>query len=205
VSDDCFQLTMPGSVIYTPPIDLLVRDTRGRGQALGDTAIAYRGTDSAVSDGAMDRDTLHLRAGFQRTGIYTVRVKRRYYQDAIVSGIVVAPGKCGSLLPATVPVTLELLPGAPALRAIQVMGAEFLYAPGRQRQLVARFDAEPSVPTTVVWRLSDTTLARIDGTGLVTAKCSTKGGSITATALATADTFSRGAAAFAVGAATSCP
>jgi hypothetical protein len=102
-------------------------------------------------------------------------------------------------------VTLQLVPGAPPLRAVQVVGADFLYAPGVQRQLAARFDADPTVPTTVTWRSSDTTLARIDGAGLVTARCSTTGGSVAATALAAADTLVRGSATFGVASVRSCP
>jgi hypothetical protein len=197
----CYDITLPGTVVYLPPIDLLVRDAFGRGQALGDTAVTYHGTDSLVSPGM---DTLHLRAGFTQGGTYTVRVRRRFYQDAIVPGVQVASDACGRAVSSPVAVMLQLAPRAPPLRAVQVVGADFLYAPGVQRQLAARFDADPT-PTAVAWRSSDTTLARIDAAGLVTARCSTTGGSVTVTALATADTLVHGSATFGVASVRSCP
>ena len=134
----------------------------------GDTAITYSSTDSVVRTG---HDTLHLDAGFGRPGTYTVRVKRKFYRDAVVPNVTVVAGVCGGPVATVVPVSLQLAPGAPALRSLMVFGATFLYAPGAQSQLFGRFDADPSVPTTVTWRLSDTTAARIDSFGVVTAKC----------------------------------
>jgi len=75
---------------------------------------------------------------------------------------------------------------------------------GQQRQLSARFDANPGVPTTVTWRVSDANLAQIDASGLITAKCSLAGGTETVTAIATADTTVRGSARFGVQAQTAC-
>jgi hypothetical protein len=86
-----------------------------------------------------------------------------------------------------------------------VFGADFLYAPGVQRQLSARFDADANVATTVNWRLSDTTIARIDVTGLVTAKCSLAGGTDTVTATATVDTTMKAKAVFSVAKVAACP
>lgn len=200
--DACVDLTLPGTVIFNPPIDLLVRDAIGRGQAIGDTAIVYRGQDSLIMSG---RDTLHLLTGFTQPGTFTVRVKRPFYRDAVVQNVVVESGSCRGTLTTEVPVTLQLAPGAPAVRSLAVLGADFLYAPGVQRQLVARLDADPAAPTTVTWRLSDSTLVSIDGSGLVIAKCSVVGGAEKATAVANADTTVKGSATFSVVKAASCP
>jgi hypothetical protein len=91
------------------------------------------------------------------------------------------------------------------LRAVDIIGSTFIVGPARQNQLTARFDADPAVPTTVMWRLSDTTAARIDGSGLLTGKCITKSRVDTVTATATADTTVRGRAPFSVAAQPSCP
>jgi hypothetical protein len=189
--------------VYNPGIDLLVRDVAGRGQALGDTAITYRGNDSVITTGF---DTLHLQAGFGAPGTYAVRVKRKFYRETVIPGVVVNSGICGGPVVTVVPVTLALVSGAPALRSVVVLGAGFLYAPRAQNQLVARFDADPSVPTTVTWRLSDTTAARIDAGGLVSAKCPVPRSVIdTVTAIATADTMVKGRAVFSVAQQTTCP
>jgi hypothetical protein len=200
--DPCMPI-INGLVAYIPGIDLVVRDAVGRGQAFGDTAIAYRGTDSVITTGY---DTLHLQAGFGTPGTFAVRLKRRFYKETVIPGVVVNAGICGGPVATVLPVTLTLLPGAPALRSITVFGAYFLYAPGVQNQAVARFDADPSVPTTVTWRLSDTTAARIDANGLITAKCTTRSGvKDTVTAVATVDTTVKGRAVFGVAQQASCP
>jgi hypothetical protein len=188
-------------VIYSPGIDVLVRDVNGRGLALGTTVTVYRGSDSTKATG---NDTLHIRAGFLDAGNFYVRVSRPFYQDAVLPSVAVLLGQCNVVV-TVVPVTLQLAQGAPPIRSIAVFGADFLYAPGVQRQLSARLDANASVSQTVNWRLSDTTLARIDAAGLVTAKCSLAGGVDTVTAIAAADTTFKGKAIFGVAKITTCP
>lgn len=175
--------------------------SNGHGAALGATVIVYRGTDSTTTTGT---DTLHVRVGFMDAGNFKVRVRRPFYQDAVLASVTVVAGQCNVVV-TPVTVTLDLAPGAPPIRSLAVFGAEFLSAPGAQRQLSARFDADPSVPTTVTWRLSDTTLARIDATGLVTAKCTTVGGADTVTAIALADTTRKANAVFSVARVAACP
>lgn len=198
--DPCLPST-PGVTVYAPGIDLVARDAQGRGMALGDTAIAYRGTDSVVTVGF---DTLHVLAGFGAPGTYSVRLKRPFYRDVVLQSVTVPQAQCGGPVTQQVPVTLELVPGAPALRSVAVVGAGFLAAPGEQHQLTASFDADPSVPTTVTWRLKDSTVARVDASGLLTAKCTTKIVADTVTAVAAADTTVRARAPFQVAQQSSC-
>jgi hypothetical protein len=61
------------------------------------------------------------------------------------------------------------------------------------------------VPTTVTWRLSDTSVAQVNASGLLTAKCTTKIITDTVTALATVDTTVRARTLFQVAQQTSCP
>ena len=200
--DPCMPI-VNGLVAYVPGIDLLVRDASGQGQALGDTVITYRGTDSVVTSGF---DTLHVWAGFGVPGTFAVRVKRKFYRETVIPGVEVKSGICGGPVMTTVPVTLQLAPGAPPLRSIAVYGAYFLYAPGAQSHPIAKFDADLSVPRTVAWRLSDTTVAHIDPDGTITAKCTVRSNvRDTVTALATADTTVRGKAWFSVAQQASCP
>ena len=160
------------------------------------------GNDSVI---AVGYDTLQLDAGPGRAGTFDVRVKRRFYRDTLLTNLTVNAGACGLVDITHVPLTLTLAAGAPPLRAVDIVGPTFILGPGRQNQLTARFDADPSVPTTVIWRLSDTTAARIDGNGLMTGKCITKARADTAIVLATADTTVRGHAIFSVATQASCP
>jgi hypothetical protein len=202
VGDPCL-LSGPGVVAMSGPgLRFQVRDARNRGEALGDTAITYLGNDSVI---AVGHDTLQLDAGPGRAGTFDVRVKRRFYRDTLLTNLTVNAGVCGLVDITHVPLTLTLAAGAPPLRAVDIVGPTFILGPGRQNQLTARFDADPSVPTTVVWRLSDTTAARIDGSGLMTGKCITKARIDTVIALATADTTVRGHATFSVANQASCP
>lgn len=197
----CYTPFVPGVVIYSPGIDVLVRDANGRGEAFGTQVTVYRGTDSRTTTGM---DTLHIRAGYTDAGSFKVRVSRPFYLDAVVPSVAVLAGQCNVVV-TLLPVTLQLAPGAPPIRSLALFGTDFLYAPGVQRQLSARFDADPNIPTTVNWRLTDTTLARIDGAGLLTAKCSLLGGVDTVTVIATADTTFKSAAVFGVAKQTACP
>ena len=199
-SDPCMP-TAPGTVVYRPGIDVVVRDASGRGAAIGDTSITYRGADSVLAFGF---DTLHLPAGFVVPGTYSVRVKRPYYNDGVVPSVTVTADQCGGPVTQQVTVTLQLEPGAPSLRSIAILGDAFLPSPGAKTQLVTRFDADPSVPTTVSWRLSDSSVATIDASGLLTAKCTTKIVADTVTAVAAADTTVRGRALFQVASQSSC-
>jgi hypothetical protein len=197
----CYGPLINGVVAYSPGIDVLVRDANGRGEAFGAKVTVYRGTDSMTTTGT---DTLHIRAGFMDPGNFKVRVQRPFYQDAVLPSVAVVPGQCNVVV-TSVPVTLDLAAGAPPIRSIAIFGADFLYAPAVQRQLSARFDADPSIPTTVDWRLSDTTVARIDAAGLVTAKCTTVGGADTVTATARVDTALKARAVFSVAKVAACP
>ena len=197
----CFDLSAPGVVIYDPPIDVLVRDAAGQGEALGTTVVVYSGVDSTMATGT---DTLRVTAGYSMAGTYGVRVRRRFYRDTAIAGVTVLADRC-TLRTTELPVTLQLSAGAPPLRAVAILGTDFLATPGSQLHLQARLDANAGIPRTVVWSLSDTILARIDATGVVTARCSLAGGNETVTALATADTTVRAAAQFSVAKQVSCP
>ena len=200
-TDSCFDMNAPGVVVYLPGIDLLIRDRYGRGQALGATVIVRRGGDSVETRG---EDTLHVRAGYVTAGTFSIHVRKPFYRDTVLSNVVVRSGDCAVLV-TQVPLTLQLAPNAPPIRSIAIIGTAFLVIPGEQHRLEARIDADPGVDTSVSWALSDTTLARIDASGVVTAKCSLAGGIETVRAIAIADTTLQATAQFGVQKQASCP
>jgi hypothetical protein len=161
--------TAPGTIALVAGIDLKVRDQFGVAQAIGTNAVV-RNADGALADAIVD-DTLNIGAAFNIIGTFSVTLTRPYYRDATVANVVVTPDRC-VVHTTEVPVTLQLAAGAPTLRALAVVGAEFLDHPGAQANLVAHFDADPSVSRAVTWQVSDATLATVDANGVVTAKCS---------------------------------
>lgn len=191
-----------GVVIFRPGIDLLVRDPFGRAQAIGTTATMRR-SDGTTDQGRAE-DTLNLISHQNITGTFTVTVMRPYYNDATLTNVNVAPNGC-FLGTTTVPVTLQLAPGAPALRALILLGGEFLDAPGAQAHLVTHFDANPNVSTAVQWSVNLPSLASVDVNGVVTAKCTTSGGTVTVTATSVVDPSITATAVMGVAPAASCP
>ena len=200
---DCRQPIVVGVIIFLPPITLQVRDPYGHGQAFGTTAVARRAGDT-TSWQAIGSDTLDVRAGPDLTGTYSVTLTRPYYQQTTISGIQVAEKGC-SLGIVTVPVTMQLQPGAPPLRSMMIVGQVFLTGPGVQGHLAPYFDADPSVTRAVTWHVSDTTLATIDPSGVITAQCSKSGGTVTATATSVYDTTVTASVQMGVAPAASCP
>lgn len=196
------QPLIDGMIMYAPGIDLQVRDPFGRGQAIGATAVIRR-SDGSVDHGAAD-DTVNIVGGGNVAGTFTVTLSRPYYSDVTLNGVKVFSTGC-SVQTTTIPVTMPLAPGAPPLRALTILGADGLYAPGVQIHLLAYFDANPSVSRAVVWKLSDTTLATVDTSGTVTAKCSRTAGTETATATAVYDGKTSASVQFGVAAGASCP
>src|SRR5690348_1463148 len=182
-NNDC-QPQVFGVAVYASGIVLQVRDPFGRGQAIGTTAVIRRSDGS--TDQSFVRDTLNIEGAGNQTGTFSATVSRPYYLDATVTDIKVTANGCG-VNTATVPVTLSLAPGAPPLRSLILLGADFLYAPGVQVHLVPHFDANPDVSTAVTWTVSDSSLATVDANGVVTAKCTKDGGTEKVTATAAFD------------------
>ena len=201
----CADISAPGVVIFLPGLDVQVRDAGGQGRALGTTVVvrsAGASTDSAV---AVGRDTVHVPAGFSRAGRFDVTLRHPFYRDTLIPNVAVVAGACGGYTVAPVAVTLRLAPGAPPVLSIGVLGREFLPLAGDTARLFAVVDADAGLSHAVTWRSADTTLARIDAGGIVTARCTTIGGTDTVTAVSVADTTVRGKAPMVVTKQTSCP
>ena len=177
---------VPGVVIQGPALDIQVHDPFGRGQAIGTTAVVRR-NDGALAPANL-QDTLNILAVYGLEGTFSVTLSRPYYQDVTIASVTVSFTADGCLNATTkLPVTLQLAPGAPALRAITILGAEFLDHAGAQARLIPHFDANPGVSTAVTWQVSDTTLATADANGVVTARCTKSGGTVTVTAASVVD------------------
>src|SRR5690348_14971800 len=130
---------VPGVVVQGPGIDLQVRDPFGRGQAIGTTAAVTR-SDGFVA-GVDVQDTLNILAVYGSEGTFTVTLTRPYYADVSVYPIAVSLGPDGCVTVKKIPVTLQLAANAPPVRAITILGADFLDHAGAQVQLVPHFDA----------------------------------------------------------------
>ena len=194
---------VPGVVALGPGLDLQIRDQFGRGQAIGTTAIVSR-TDGAQA--AVDvQDTLNILAVYGVEGTFNVTLTRPFYKDATISNVAIALTPQGCLNTTKIPVTLDLAPGAPPVRAIAILGATFLDQPGAHAQLLPHFDADPGVSTAVTWQVSDATLATVDANGLVTAKCTKSGGTVKVTAASVVDPSVTSFVNLGVAPAASCP
>ena len=193
---------LPGVLVQVAGIDLKVRDPFGRGQAVGTTAIVHSG--SGIDQQAFVRDTLNIEGAFNEVGTFSVTVTRPFYLDATIGNVRVTPNGC-VVNTTTVPVALQLAPGAPALRALTIVGVTFLDHAGAQATLLPYFDANPDVSTAVTWQVNDATLASVDANGVVTAKCTKSGGTVKVTATATADGTTSASASIGVAPAASCP
>ena len=200
----CTDLTMPGLVVQYPGLDVGIRDASGRGQALGSTVVVRPtgGTDSIVTAG---RDTVRVLAGFLSAGRFDVAVHKPFYRDTVAANVLVSAGECGGVIATHLPITLRLVPGAPPVRSVGILGGEFLPVPTDKAQLVAVVDADAGLSTAVSWRSKDTTLATVDANGLVSARCTTVGGTDTVTATSVADTSVRGRHPVVVTKQISCP
>ena len=194
---------VPGVVIQGPGIDLQVRDPFGRGQAIGTSAVVRR-TDGTLG-GAEVEDTLNILSVYDIEGTFSATLTRPYYNDVTISNIPVSFTSDGCLPVTKVPVTLQLAPGAPALRAVTILGGQFLDHPGAAAHLVPYFDANPGVSTAVTWQVSDTTLATIDASSILTAKCTKSGGAVKVTVSSVADPSVTSSLEISVAPATSCP
>jgi hypothetical protein len=169
---------------------------------MGTTAVIRR------SDGTIDpsyaRDTVSVVDEDNLTGTFNVTLTRPYYLETTINGIRVTPEGCG-VRGITVPVTMQLAPGAPPLRSIILLGQQLLGGAGAQAHLVAHFDANPDVPTGLTWQVSDTTLASVDSNGVVSWKCTKNGGTVTVTATSVYDGRTSGSVQIGIWPATSCP
>ena len=181
-----------------PSIVVTVRTANGSPAAFGATLVIR---DGAFADTAGPiYDDLHLGAGDRRPGVYDVTVTKPWYQPVFVPHVVAAGGPCGVESPATLEVTLVLLPGAPPVRSVVVASPDMaFFAAGLTAQMSTHVDADVGIDTSVTWQISDSTVASLSPTGWLRSQCRTATGSATIEARSVVDSSKVGYAYVTVG------
>lgn len=197
----CGDITVPGVLVMPPGIQVALRNAQGQPAALGASLTAVNASQAPTPGYIADSLTLDVNV---LAGTYSVRITKPAYRDTTIANVVVLLSDCNFVQTTKLAVTLQSAGGATSVRSVGVAGATFLATPGSQAQLVAIVDADSGLSHAVTWRLSDTTMATVDRSGLVTAKCSTSGGAETVTATSVANDAVSASATFGVGATESC-
>jgi Bacterial Ig-like domain (group 2) len=197
----CGDVTVPGVLVMPPGIQVALRNAQGQPAALGASMTALNASQAPTPGYVADSLTLDANVP---AGTYSVRLAKPAYRDTTIANVVVLTGDCGLVQPTKLAVTLQPLGGATSVRSVGVAGTTFLATPGSQVQLVAIVDADPGLSHAVTWRVNDTTMATVDRSGLVTAKCSMSGGTVAVTATSVGNGDVSASATFGVGAAESC-
>jgi len=197
----CGTLTAPGIVISSPGIQVELRTNQGQPAASGASITATSANGAVLTGFAVDSLTLIEDVP---AGTYGVRITKPAYRDTTIANVVVLPGQCNHPLTTKLTVAIQSLSGAASVRSVGVAGAEFLATPGSRTRLTAFVDADAGISRAVTWQLSDTTMATVDESGVVTARCSAHGGSERATATSVANGAVSGSVSFGIGASGSC-
>jgi hypothetical protein len=166
---------MPGVICPLVKFSAVVVDIRS-----SDGRPIAPGSKLVVTDGA-HRDSTETwffalvgGAADNRAGVYTVQVTKPYYQPVTIQNVVVPGYSCGAVRPVKVPVTLQPVANAPAIRGVSVDALGVSLGIGSTNQYHTYVDAVPGTDTTVTWSISDPRAATIDSTGFLTARCGTK-------------------------------
>ncbi|MGH7616357.1 MAG: Ig-like domain-containing protein, partial [Gemmatimonadaceae bacterium] len=174
----CGDITVPGTVVSPAGIQLTLRNRFGAPVAAGASIVALNGNGAAIS--SFSSDSLTATIYGTAVGTYTAQISKPFYRDTTLANVAVLPGECPGIVQTTKQaVVLTISAGAPPVRSVAVFGTTFLATGGSQAHLVALVDADSGVSRAVTWRVSDTTMAKIDQSGLLTAKCSLRGGADT--------------------------
>ncbi len=157
-----------------PAVVARVRDHRGRPAAFGASVVVRGDGPETSADGTTPLDSLRIHVRVPRAGRYTVRIAKQGYRPVVLRDVP-APldPYCNSPTPVDTPtVTLELLPGAPAVRSVVVLPAHLAFgAPDESSRLRALVDADPGVSHSVRWTSIDTTVATVTADGIVRGRC----------------------------------
>jgi hypothetical protein len=155
-----------------PGVAVQIRRPDGRPIAPGAKLVVR---DGAYRDSVIEAwSPLMLGAAENRAGTYTVEVSKPFYRTVTIKNVSVPGGPCGAYHTVSVAVTLDPLPGAPAIRSVSVIPAGSGLGSGLNEQFTVYVDADPGSDTSVTWSLSDPRPARIDSVGMLTALCATK-------------------------------
>lgn len=146
---------------------------------------------AAPAASARPRCEQHCCAGStQSPGRYQVEVSKPGYERAVLRDVM-APGDtvCNYAEPTDIrAISLKLLPDAPPVRSIVVLpDVGVVLSPGNTTRFRAVVDAAPRVSRAVRWSSSDTTVATVSPSGLITAGCLPASKDVVITAVSVAD------------------
>jgi hypothetical protein len=180
---------------HPPPVSVTIRNQYGTPVALGAVVTFITGTQQ-FPDSTL-YDSLTVGAGGEGA-TYDIQVDKPFHATQTIRGVhVPSGGFCdynyrAAGLPITVAVTLDVLPGAPPLRSLNLLPSDVLLDRGGPRStftFAAVVDADPGVSRSVRWSVTgDTASAGLDPvTGLLTYRCLPKSGTLTLLARSAAD------------------
>lgn len=148
-----------------------VRTSDGTPAANGAMMIA---TDGAFADTVgpvigfpTNQGPLQISGVENRGGTYAVRITKPYW-TSVTRTVRVPGGSCGYVETQQLQVTLDKLPGAPAIRSVSVQPRSSRFGfcgSGILPQVYV--DADPGQPTSVRWSSSDTTVAYVSPDGIL--------------------------------------
>ena len=176
----------PGSAF-----NVITRDQFGTGQALGAVVVFHDDSSGHADTTSRLDDTLSDYGGVQNR-YYDIQVSKRYYTDGWARHVITYPDGCGLGL-SRVTVTIQLIPGSPAIRTMNMLPQAFWLDPAEdQPTLTFRpfIDADPGVSRAVRWTITgDSTAATFDPVAaLLTYHCQPLTTHTTFTATLLADT-----------------
>ncbi|HXT16529.1 MAG TPA: Ig-like domain-containing protein [Gemmatimonadaceae bacterium] len=153
-------------------VEVDIRRPDGRPIAPGAKLVV---TDGAYRDSVVEvTSPLSIGAAENRAGTYTVEVTKPFYQPVTITNVNVPGGPCGAFATVKVPITLQPVADAPAIRSVSVSEPGVGLGIGYTMQYETYVDAVPGTDTSVTWSVSDPRAASIDSTGFVRALCGTK-------------------------------
>lgn len=200
-SNDPGVILTPGVATLPPGIQISVRNDQGIAIAQGTSAVVVGLSDSTSRSFVADSLTIRIYVG---PGTYTVRLSKPLYRDTTLTNIVVQGADFGSLQTTDLSVTLHAAPSTSVVRSVAIFGEAFLDRPGAEAHLSAVVDAPPGMQRAVRWSVDDTSLATIARNGVIAARCSARGGTVTTTARSVADDAVFSTVRIAVAPASSC-
>lgn len=165
--------------IYVPPIAVTL--VTERGQVLG------RNLDGSPSPLSDQPNGLQLR--WEGVGLYTLTVKRQWYNTIILRQVRVETNECGIVRPTPLTIRLQPVAGAPIIRHVAFQQSELNVGEGMWPfvvQYTVLVDA-PAGQREVIWSSSNPGVATIDQTGTLRLVCRKEGGWTTITATSKAD------------------
>ena len=141
-----------------------IRDTAGNPAAIGATVTIEKISRRDSAEGFGDPLRILVNAG-NEGGVFEVRVRKPWHADVVIPRVFVPAGRCGVSGPKVVPVTIPLLPEAPAVRQIVLPPFGYGFGPsvcGSRFPITAYVLTAAGVSPAATWISSDESVVRIE-------------------------------------------